>query len=64
MHNRQDIAVIYEKMKSKWDIYCFFYCSLAAKKSIATSARTLTIFTQLSARSLDAYSLRLAQNIW
>ena len=64
MHNRQDIAVIYEKMKSKWDIYCFFYCSLAAKKSIAISARTLTIFTQLSAKSLDAYLLRLAQNTW
>jgi hypothetical protein len=33
-------------------------------KNIAISARTLTIFTQLSARNLDANSLRLAQSIW
>ena len=33
-------------------------------KNIVTSARILTIFTQLSARNLDAYSLRLAQNTW
>jgi hypothetical protein len=33
-------------------------------KNIAISARILTIFTQLSARSLDANSLRLAQSIW